>query len=953
MNSQQWSRLRQLFGEIQSIPETERSAFLDREVAGDEKLRAALERVLAANDSASEFLTAPHSSPRHGSVGPYRLLEVLGEGGFGMVYLAEQVHPIRRRVALKLIKPGMDTKQVIARFEAERQALALMDHPCIAQVFEAGETETGHPYFAMEYVEGVPITTFCDRGRLRIPERLELFLQVCDAIKHAHQKGVIHRDIKPSNVVVAVRDGTPSPKVIDFGIVKATTTETMPGATLVTREGMIVGTLGYMSPEQASAAATVDTRSDIYSLGVLLYELLSGAAPFDAERFRQAALTDAVRVIREEDPPTLTARLMRSAEELAQIAERRSVDPRRLLRELKGELQWIALRAMEKDPDRRFASAAELVADIRRYLANEPVLAGAPSTMYRLSKYARRHRVGATAAAFAMAGIVAGGIAAGIALNRAVRAERAARREAESSRQVSDFLVELFESSTPDRSGGETITARTLLEQGTRRIETGATGDPQVRARLLRTVGDAHMGLGLHEEGLRLLAEGLAASESVQPLDEREVAEQLRASAHGLRLAGKPDSASVLLDRAIAMLREHGAPASAVAVCLWEKAAVLANQGDLAGADSLLTLASGLAESEPEPNQSLLLRITGTKAGIAYRRYELNEAERHYLRVLELAEQIGEPSSAVRAHRSLAWLYRALGESEKSAKHGEEGLRLARKLYPPDHPGLAEALTGKAEALVVAGDMKQAIDLREEAARIYRSKNIQDKLADELNNLGLLYLSEGPHDLAVARLEESVQTWNRVFKTENARTAATLSNLARSYDQVGMVQRSDSCYQAVLPVLDRVSPQSAFTAWAYMGFANLCRDNRRGTEAETAYARAEAMLDSTNAGMAPYRGLCLIDHGYLRSKQGRHDEAESMIRSGFALLFGKDPKENADLGRAYVLWAAAQAGAGNTEGAIESLGRAARCGITAVDAAKYSELASLRTRPDYPLVSSP
>ncbi|HET9888279.1 MAG TPA: serine/threonine-protein kinase, partial [bacterium] len=485
------------------------------------------------------------------------------------MYLAEQLRPIRRHVALKLIKPGMDTKQVIARFEAERQALALMDHPCIAQVHEAGETETGRPYFAMEYVEGIPITTFCDREGLRIPQRLELFLQVCDAIQHAHQKGVIHRDIKPSNVLVAMRDGSPSPKLIDFGIVKATiaiVANTMLGSTMMTREGMIVGTLGYMSPEQASGSPTVDTRSDIYSFGALLYELLAGAPPFDAQRLRQAVLSDAVRVIREEDPPTLTARFSRSNEqERKQIAEQRSVDPRRLARELEGELQWMTFRAMEKDPNRRYPSAAELAADIRRHLANEPVLAGAPSTMYRLRKYVRRHRVGVTAAAIALAGIVAGGIAAGIALNRAVRAEQLAKREAESSRQVSDFLVELFQSSTPNRSGGETITARTLLEEGRRRIETDATGDLQIRARLLRTIGDAHMGLGLYDDGLRLLTGALATSEAAEPRDELEIASQLRAVASGLSMAGKPESSAVLLERAMALFQEHGAPPSAMA----------------------------------------------------------------------------------------------------------------------------------------------------------------------------------------------------------------------------------------------------------------------------------------------------------------------------------------------------------------------------------------------------
>jgi tetratricopeptide (TPR) repeat protein len=851
----------------------------------------------------------------------------------------------------------MDTKQVIARFEAERQALALMDHPCIAQVHEAGETETGHPYFAMEYVEGVPITTFCDREQLRIADRLELFLQVCDAIQHAHQKGVIHRDIKPSNVLVAMRDGSPSPKLIDFGIVKATmpsTAETMSGSTLMTREGMIIGTLGYMSPEQASGAVSVDTRSDIYSLGALLYELLAGAPPFDAQRLRQTALVDAVRIIREEDPPTLTARLARSGDQEAkQIAEQRSVDPRRLARELKGELQWITLRAMEKDPNRRYSSAAELAADTRRHLANEPVLAGAPSTMYRLGKYARRHRVVVSAAALALTGIVAGGIAAGIGFDRAVRAERATRSEAESAQQVSDFLVELFQSSTPDRSGGVTITARTLLEQGRRRIETDTTGDPRIRARLLRTMGQAHVGLGLYDEGLRLLNDALVTSEAVQPRDELEVTEQLRAVAYGFRQAGMHDSSSVYVDRAMSLLQKPKAPSSAVAQCLVDKAALLMNEGDLESADSLITSAIRMTDSDPEPDKSLLLEMTDTKALIAHRRYELKDAEEHYLRVLDLAQQTRQPSRSVSAHRGLAWLYAALEDYEKAKKHGDEGVRLARKLYGPDHPGVASALGGLAEAFFQSGDLEQAIAVREEAARILRAKNVADRLAHELNSLGLLYRYNGQIDPAIARLEEAVQIRNELYGAENARTAETLANLARCYSQAGMTLRSDSCYQAALPVLERLNPNSAFTGWAKIGYGNLCRDNGRMAEADSAYTHAEAALDSTNAGMRQYHGECLIEHGYLRAKQSRHDEAESMFRSGFAILFGENPKESAELGQAYVLWAAARASAGNPKGAIEHLRRAAECGITRGDVAKYSELASLRSRPDYPLVSSP
>jgi len=900
----------------------------------------------------------------HGSVGPYRLLEILGEGGFGIVYLAEQTRPIQRRIALKLIKPGMDTKRVIARFETERQALALMDHPCIAQMYEAGETDSGHPYFAMEYVEGVPITTYCDGKRLRIRDRLLVFLQMCDAIQHAHQKGVIHRDLKPSNVLVATRDGSAAPKVIDFGIVKATTasaTDETIGSTLMTGEGGIVGTLAYMSPEQAGGAATMDTRSDIYSLGALLYELLTGAPPFDRERLRQAALPDAVQVIREEDPPSLVTRITASGEQrMSQIAERRSVDPRRLLREVKGELQWITLRAIEKDPDRRYSSAAELAADIRRYLANEPVLAGPPSTIYRIRKYARRHRLRVTAAAFAFAGVMAGGIAAGIALdraskalNRAVRAEHAARREAESARQISDFLVELFQSSTPDRSGGETITAQTLLEQGTRRIQTSATGDAQIRARLLRTMGNAHMGLGLYDEGLQLLAEALATSESAQPPDEREIAKQLQAQAQGLIQAGKPDTASVLLDRAIALLDKEKASRSALAAYVLDKAKIATNKGDMPQADSLLTLASEMATSEPEPDKSLLLRITSSKAILAHRRYELKDAEQHYLRMLELAQEVGEPTSTVLADRGLAWLYAATGDTKNAVKYGDEAVRLARKLYGPDHPGLAEALGGMAQALSAADENEQAISLQEEAASILRKKGIEDKLAHSLNSLGLMYRWSRQYKQAIARTEEAYQIRKRIYGEENARTAETLANLARFYAEAGMMQRSDASYQVALPVLDRLNPKSTFTAWAFMGYGNLCRDTRRLAAADTAYGRAEAMLDSTNAGMQQYCGEVLIDHGYLRSIQGRHDEAESMIRSGFAQQFGNDPKQDPSLGRAYVLWAAAQANAGNMEDALKHLRTAAQCGITASSVAKFSELASLRSRAGYPWGNSP
>jgi eukaryotic-like serine/threonine-protein kinase len=331
------------------------------------------------------------------AVGPYKLVEVIGEGGMGTVYLAEQTEPVRRQVALKVIKAGMDSRQVVARFEAERQALALMDHPNIATVLDGGATPDGRPYFAMEIDQGVPITAFCDDRRLTPRERLELFVPVCRAVQHAHQKGVIHRDLKPSNVLVALYDGRPVPKVIDFGIAKAAG-QPLTERTLVTGLGAVVGTPEYKSPEQAELnQLDVDTRSDVYSLGVLLYELLTGTTPLQRKRLGEAALLEVLRLVREEEPPRPSTRLS-ATDELPSIAARRGVEPRRLSGLVRGELDWIVMKALEKDRGRRYETATGFAADVQRFLAGDAVLAVPPSAGYRLRKFARRNKARAAAA---------------------------------------------------------------------------------------------------------------------------------------------------------------------------------------------------------------------------------------------------------------------------------------------------------------------------------------------------------------------------------------------------------------------------------------------------------------------------------------------------------------------------------------------------------------------------
>ena len=413
----------------------ERQAYLAHACGDNQVLRERVEKLLNAQPKAERFLEHPLDSglvldlvapaatePPGTKIGPYTLLSQIGEGGMGVVYMAEQHEPVRRKVALKIIKPGMDTRQVIARFEAERQALAQMDHPNVAHVLDAGATESGRPFFVMELVDGIPITAFCDDNELPTRERLGLFIQVCQAVHHLHQKGIIHRDIKPSNVLVTSQDGVPVPKIIDFGVAKATHQESIDHS-VFTGFGQVVGTPLYMSPEQAeSNSQNLDTRSDIYSLGVLLYELLTGVPPFDHARLGKVGFEEMRRVIREDDPLRPSTRITTLGQAASTISMHRKSDPVRLRRMLCGELDWIVMKALEKDRDRRYESASAFAADVKRYLNNEPVEACPPKFGYRLRKSIRKHRVAVTATSLVSVALVVG---AGMAMWQAVQAQHA------------------------------------------------------------------------------------------------------------------------------------------------------------------------------------------------------------------------------------------------------------------------------------------------------------------------------------------------------------------------------------------------------------------------------------------------------------------------------------------------------------------------------------------------
>jgi len=505
----------------------ERAAFLNSACSGDDALRARIEKLLAAEAELGSFLQIPDETvdtpnSAQGSLASaatiisarlseqpgividrYKLLQQIGEGGFGVVFMAEQEQPVRRKVALKIIKLGMDTRQVIARFEAERQALAMMEHPNIAKVLDAGATETGRPYFVMELVNGDPIVEYCDKNNLSIQERLALFAQVCIAVQHAHTKGIIHRDIKSSNILVSTQDGRPNAKVIDFGIAKATSAR-LTEKTLFTEHRQFIGTPAYMSPEQAEGSLDIDTRMDVYFLGVLLYELLTGSIPFESKSLRFAANAEIQRIIREVDPPKPSTRLSQNTDNLASVAARRHTEPRKLGAIIRGELDWIVMKALEKDRIHRYETANGLAMDIRRYLAGEAVVAAPPGAGYRFRKFVERNKGPVIAGSVVAITLVCGIIGTSIGLAKAVRARSAeriarieAQRQADIAREVNQFLTDdLLSAVDPTRTNNRQITVREVVDAASRRIGNRFEKTPIIRASIEQTLGQLYARLG-------------------------------------------------------------------------------------------------------------------------------------------------------------------------------------------------------------------------------------------------------------------------------------------------------------------------------------------------------------------------------------------------------------------------------------------------------------------------
>ena len=665
-----------------------------------------------------ETRLAPAISLPDRQIGPYRLLEQIGEGGFGAVFIAEQSEPVRRRVAVKVIKLGMDSKAVIARFEAERQALAMMDHPHIASVFDGGTTTSGLPYFVMELVKGEPITTFCDKRGLSIRERLTLFDQVCSAVQHAHGKGIIHRDIKPTNVLVGTRDDQPFAKVIDFGIAKAMT-QRLTDATVYTVQHQLIGTPEYMSPEQAAGSADIDTRTDVYALGMMLYELLTGGTPFESEVLRSGGEFELQRIIRDVEPPRPSVRLSRGAGGAVPSSSLTPADARSRAAIIKGELDWIVMKAIEKDRRRRYETANALAMDVRRYLAGEPVLAAPPSTSYRLKKLVRRHKVAATTGALIAASLVLGLIGTTLGMLRAERQRRAAD-------EIAGFMKEILEGVTPSVAlGRDTTMLKEMMMRAASRIERGAIADaPDAETELRISIGKTEMELGMFQEAERLIAPSVDLARKEFGSRDPRLASALDAFGLLRTDQGKFADAEPLLREALGIREARfGRQSAEVAHSLGHLGQLLVRSGKGADAEPVLQEALAIRRSLGQTETEETGTLIGDLGLIQRQLGRPADAEAAYRESAAIFRRVGGPDNPD-VVTSLSNLSRVLADQKKFAEAeaaSRESLAIARKVFGDRHWRVSAVLLGLASALQSQGQLDEAESMIREAVAIAKA----------------------------------------------------------------------------------------------------------------------------------------------------------------------------------------------------------------------------------------
>jgi serine/threonine protein kinase len=633
-------------------------------------------------------------------IGVYRLIRPLGEGGMGQVWLAEQTAPVKREVALKLIRGGMFSSALLQRFEAERQSLAIMDHPTIAKVFDAGSTVDGQPYFVMEYVPGLHITRYCDEKKLSMKERLELFTRVCDGVQHAHQKAIIHRDLKPSNILVVEIDGKPMPRIIDFGIAKvATEVESQAERTFITKLGALVGTPGYMSPEQADPSVRdVDTRTDVYSLGVVLYELLTGILPFEPAVWQQH-FDLALKQLREVDPLSPSHRLRKDASTMTASAERRGMEPTTLVSQLCGDLDWITMKALARERERRYGSPSEFAKDVRRYLQNEPVEARPPSTSYKVGKYVQRHRLAVGFAAVVVGLLIAFGVTEYFQVRKITR-------ERDRADRVARFMVDMFKNADPNEARGNSVTAREVLDKASANIESGLSNDPKLQGMLMGDMGHAYANMGQFPQAQAMLEKSVAIGRQTAGLSDPATLNAMGILGFlYIRQGRYADAESVLRESIPANERVHGPNHLLTLAAKRYLAFALENEGKYAEAEQLQQKVLAAARATYGPSHWETLLSANLLANILDDLNQLPEAEQLYRDTWKAQiETLGadHPDSLTTAS-NLAGTLEKEGKYEEAEKIQRDTLALRMRVLGAEHPDTLAVKLNLANTLAASG----------------------------------------------------------------------------------------------------------------------------------------------------------------------------------------------------------------------------------------------------------
>jgi serine/threonine protein kinase/tetratricopeptide (TPR) repeat protein len=888
-----------VFLSVRTMQLAEREAAIDRACAGDAALRSLVLQLLAGEamplpvETLAEDIRAAHdamqsapmSEPPGSMIDRYRLLSRIGEGGFGVVFAAEQTQPVQRRVALKIIKLGMDTRAVIARFEAERQALAMLDHPNIAKVLDAGATQTGRPYFVMELVKGEPIVQYCDRNNLSITARLELFSQVCAALQHAHTKGIIHRDIKPSNVLVSTQDGKAHAKVIDFGVAKATASK-LTEKTLFTEHRQIIGTPEYMSPEQAEGSLDIDTRTDVYSLGVLLYELLTGTTPFSSDQLRSAAYGEIQRIIREVDPPKPSTRLSTNTATIDSVATKRQTEPRRLGSMVRGELDWIVMKAMDKNRQRRYESASGLEMDILRYLTGGAVVAAPPSRAYQVKKFVRRNRVMVAAGSAVAASLLIGALAfawqakvardqrdiavqaqaseakqreqADAARAEALAQEAEAKKQAAIAEAVASFQTDMLASVDPDQLPRDPETDEPLrdrvtvvqaIETAVRRLDEGSLKDqPLVESRVRSTIGVTLRELARYNDAEPNLRKSLALARASLPAGHHDIGTSLNNLATLLQDQNKLDEAETLFREALAIDRaNHPSGNRILATSLNNLAMLLQDQNNLDEAESLYREALDVwraVHPEGHPGRASVLNNLGF---LLYSQSKFAQAEPLFREVLEIdraALPKGHPTLAIGLGNLAVVLQKQnkLAEAEPLLR---EALDIYRASLPPRHPEIAIGLNNLANLLREENKLAEAEQLVREALEIWREALPagHPDLAKGLNNLAMLLRAQSKLDQAEPLFREALKLRRESLPAGDPKIADSVHHLALLLqDQKKLAEAEPLAREAVQ--LRRAEPASAHEdlASSLSTLAGVQHGLGKTAEARVAWDEAIAIL---------------------------------------------------------------------------------------------------------------